>query len=170
MSFQSKTEGNIPYITHCLEAGIIASNLTNEADTINEEIVAAAILHDTIEDSFASYENLKEVFNKRIANLVNWQSEDKSENWLTRKENTIEFIKMNQQLDVEILILADKLSNMRAIYRDYQLHGKKLWNKFNACKKRQLWYYDSIANELKQMKDTHEYREYLSLITRTFNI
>ncbi len=167
-SNQKRKASKIPYITHCLEAGIIASNLTNKGNEIDEEIVAAAILHDTIEDALVSYENLKEIFNERIAGLVRYQSEDKSKDWLTRKEYTIDFINSNKLKNIEILILADKLSNMRSMYRDYKLHGEKLWDKFNAGKESQYWYYNSIAVGLKQVKETDEYREYIDLIDRTF--
>ena len=69
---------------------------------IDEGVVAAAILHDTIEDAFVSYESLKEVFNENIADLVQCQSEDKSKKWLDRKQDTIEFLKANKSIDVEI--------------------------------------------------------------------
>src|SRR5699024_11290328 len=87
---QTRKGTDIPYILHCLEAGTIAANLTNNAGVIQEDVVAAAILHDTIEDSFVSYASLKEVFNEHIANLVESQSEDKSKTWLERKTATID--------------------------------------------------------------------------------
>lgn len=165
---QTRKGTEIPYILHCLEAGTIAANLTNEDDSIDSDIVSASILHDTIEDAYVSYETIKEVFNENIANLVRSQSEDKSKKWIDRKQDTINFLKTNTSKDVEIATLADKLSNMRSIFKDYEIEKEKLWDKFNAGKESQYWYYNSIAESLYQVRDTNEYREYKDLIKKTF--
>lgn len=165
---QTRKGTEIPYILHCLEAGTIAANMTNKEGTIDSDIVSAAILHDTIEDAYVSYETLKEVFNEDIANLVRNQSEDKSKEWMDRKKDTINFLKSNQSKGVEIATLADKLSNMRSICRDYEVQKEKLWDKFNAGKESQYWYYNSIAESLHQVTDTNEYKEYRNLIKSVF--
>lgn len=165
---QTRKGTEIPYTLHCLEAGTIAANMTNKEGSVDSEIVSAAILHDTIEDAYVSYETLKEVFNENIANLVKSQSEDKSKEWIDRKKDTINFLKSNKSKGVEIATLADKLSNMRSIFRDYEVQKEKLWDKFNAGKESQHWYYNSIAESLSQVKETNEYREYTDLIKKTF--
>lgn len=165
---QMRKGTEIPYILHCLEAGTIASNLTHKEGKLDDEVVAAAILHDTIEDAYVSYEALQELFNKNIANLVQSQSEDKSKSWQERKEATINFLLENKSKEVEIATLADKLSNMRSIYRDYKADGEALWQKFNAGKTSQHWYYQSIATSLSQIRESEEYREFVELIKQTF--
>lgn len=167
-SNQTRKGTEIPYILHCLEAGTIAANLSIKNGNINEDVVAAAILHDTIEDAFVSYESLKEAFNENIAYLVQCQSENKSKKWLDRKQDTIEFLQANKSIHVEIAVLADKLSNIKSIYRDYQIMQEALWKKFNADKKWQHWYYQSIADALSQIRNTSEFKEYEALIRKTF--
>lgn len=167
-SNQTRKGTEVPYILHCLEAGTIAANLSLKDGKIDEEVVAAAILHDTIEDAFVSYETLKEVFTERVAKLVQYQSEDKSKKWLERKQHTIDFLKANESIEVEIAVLADKLSNIRSIYRDYQTMKESLWKKFNADKKWQHWYYRSIADALSQIRNTDEFKEYEALVRKTF--
>ena len=167
-SNQTRKGTEIPYILHCLEAGTIAANLTLENGNIDEDVVCAAILHDTMEDAFVSYDTLKEAFNKNVADLVQYQSEDKSKKWFDRKQDTIDFLNENKSLNVEIAVLADKLSNMRSIYRDYQIMQEELWKKFNADKKWQHWYYQSIADALSQVRYTSEFKEYEKLIKKTF--
>ena len=78
----------IPYIVHPLETALIASMLTND-----EEILAAALLHDTIEDTGVTYEDLKQEFGTRVADLVAAESEDKSKTWIERKGHTLEHLK-----------------------------------------------------------------------------
>ena len=167
-SNQTRKETTIPYILHCLEAGTIAASLTNKDGQVNEDVVAASILHDTIEDAFVSYETLVEVFNENIANLVQYQSEDKSKDWKSRKQDTIDFLVANKSIDVEIATLSDKLSNVRSIHKDYKVMGENLWSKFNAGRESQHWYYRSIAKAITQIRDTDEFKEYERLIEETF--
>ena len=167
-SNQTRKGTEIPYILHCLEAGTIAANLTLENGNIDEDVVCAAILHDTMEDAFVSYDTLKEAFNENVADLVQYEGEDKSKKWHERKQATIDFLKTNKSRNVEIAVLADKLSNMRSIYRDYQIMQEELWKKFNADKKWQHWYYQSIADALSQVRYTSEFKEYEKLIKKTF--
>ncbi|MEJ8767505.1 HD domain-containing protein [Oceanobacillus sp. HCA-5259] len=167
---QTRKGTDIPYILHCLEAGTIAANLTNENGRVDSDVVSASILHDTIEDAYVSYETLKEVFNENIANLVRSQSEDKSKKWMDRKQNTLNRLKTNKSKYIEIATLADKLSNMRSIFKDYEIEKEKLWEKFNAGRELQHWYYKSIAESLYQVRGTKEYREYKDLIKKVFEI
>lgn len=165
---QTRKGTEIPYILHCLEAGTIAASMSTEDGQVNEDVVAGAILHDTIEDAGVSYGALKLIFNDNIADLVQSQSEDKTKGWMERKKHTIHLLKMNESRNVEVATLSDKLSNMRSIYRDYKNDGEKLWSKFNAGKKSQHWYYNAIAEALSQVIETDEYKEYRELIRKTF--
>ena len=62
----------IPYFTHVMEAMEIVSRITED-----ERIRAAAVLHDTLEDTPTTKEELIHFFGKRVANLVAAESEDK---------------------------------------------------------------------------------------------
>lgn len=165
---QSRKGTEIPYILHCLEAGVIASNLSLQDGEVDPDVVSAAILHDTIEDAGVPYNRLVELFNKNVADLVQSQSEDKTKEWIERKESMITYLKENKSIDVEMATLADKLSNMRSINRDYEEQGETFWRKFNAGKESQHWYYKSIAESFTQVVFTDEFVEYEELIRKTF--
>lgn len=154
---------NVPYITHPLEAAVIASMMTDD-----EEIIAAALLHDTIEDAGITYEQLKENFSARVADLVAEESEDKSRTWKERKSATLERLE-TAGTESRILILADKLSNIRSMARDYLLKGEELWERFNVKEKRlHAWYYLSVKARLRDLADTPQYKEYAELCTQVF--
>ena len=75
-----------PYIVHPIEVGDIVSTMTTD-----EEVISAAILHDTIEDCEGVTEKmLAELFSERVAGMVAQESEDKSRTWMERKNATIE--------------------------------------------------------------------------------
>ena len=115
-----------PYILHPLEVGVIVARMTED-----EEVISAAILHDTIEDCEGVDANvLKEMFSARVAGIVSQESEDKSKTWMERKSATIERLK-TAPIEVQMIGLADKLSNMRDIDRDYPVCWEELWNIFH---------------------------------------
>ncbi len=108
----------IPYITHPMETAAIVTAFTNEP-----EMIAAALLHDVIEDAGVTKEELEEKFGSRVAFLVESESEDKSRSWMERKGTTVEHLKSATR-DEKILALADKLSNIRSTVRDYLVPGR----------------------------------------------
>ena len=68
-----------------------------------------------------------------------------------------------------MITLGDKLSNIRAIYRDYTTLGDKLWGRFNQKdKKEHAWYYKGVAEELGELSDTFAYKEYVELVGNVF--
>ena len=154
-----------PFILHPLEVGKIVASMTDD-----EEIISAAILHDTIEDcDGVTQEMLREEFTERIASLVAQESEDKSKTWMERKSATIAHLKV-APWEIQMIGLADKLSNMRDIDRDYPECGEELWNRFRMKDKKVIgWYYKSIQESLREsMKGVKAYREYCELVSKNF--
>lgn len=154
-----------PFILHPLEVGKIVSSMTED-----EEVISAAILHDTIEDcDGVTEEILCEQFSQRVASLVAQESEDKSKTWMERKSATIAHLKV-APCEIQMIGLADKLSNMRDIDRDYPECGEELWNRFRMKDKKVIgWYYKSIRESLKgAMEGTQAYREYCELVAKNF--
>lgn len=163
----------IPYITHVVEAMEIVCRLTED-----EEIRAAAVLHDTLEDTDTTKEELTELFGERVANLVAAESENKrkgqpeEDTWLIRKQETIRHLS-EASTEIRIIALGDKLSNIRAMHRDYMVIGEKLWERFNQKDPViQGMYYGLLANvffEDEKLRDTPEYREYAELCSKVFS-
>ncbi len=134
-----------PYIVHPKEVAEIVATLTED-----EEIIAAAWLHDTVEDCpNVTPSIIEEKFGKRVAEIVVSESEDKTMSWKERKGNTIERLKVSS-LEVQYVALADKLSNMRDIDRDYLIHGENLWMRFRMKEKAMIaWYYKELRESLR---------------------
>lgn len=154
-----------PYIVHPLEVGDIVSTMTDD-----EEIISAAILHDTIEDcEGVSQRILAQEFSERVAYMVARESEDKSKTWMERKTATIEHLR-NASYEIQMISLADKLSNIRDIDRDYPVMGEELWTRFRMKDKQVIgWYYKGVRDALKgTFKGTGAYEEYCRLIEKNF--
>ena len=154
-----------PYIVHPIEVGDIVSTMTRD-----EEIISAAILHDTIEDCHGiTKEVLAEEFSERVADMVAQESEDKSKNWIDRKTATIKHLE-EAPIEVKMIGLADKLSNMRDINRDYPVCGEELWKRFRMQSKSMIgWYYKGIQVVLEDtFKGNSAYEEYCQLVEKNF--
>ena len=154
-----------PYIVHPLEVGKIVATMTDD-----EEIISAAILHDTVEDcEGVTVEGLAKEFSDRVASLVAQESEDKSKSWYERKSATIERLR-TASYEVKLIGLADKLSNMRDIDRDYPIAGEKLWERFRMKDKEIIgWYYKGVRDALLDVfAGEPAYEEYCRLVEANF--
>ena len=154
-----------PYIVHPIEVGDIVSTMTTD-----EEVISAAILHDTIEDcSGVSQRILAQTFSERVASMVAQESEDKSRTWMERKTATIEHLRTAPR-EVQMIGLEEKLSNMRDIDRDYPIAGEELWNRFRMKDKETIgWYYKGVRDALKDsFAGVGAYEEYCRLIRKNF--
>lgn len=142
-----------PYILHPLEALQILYSMN--ADT---NLMIAGVLHDTLEDTDATLLDIYEQFGTDVAALVNAHTEDNREDWYTRKLMTINAL---SRLDVreKMLVLADKVANLRNMYTDYKFVGEQLWERFNAPKKAQSWYYSNLNDGLSDMQNYLETRD-----------
>ena len=154
-----------PYILHPLEVGVIVARMTED-----EEVISAAILHDTIEDcEGVTAKMIEQMFSTRVAELVQKESEDKSKTWMERKGATIQHLKVAER-EVQMIGLADKLSNMRDIDRDYPECGEELWQRFRMKDKETIgWYYKGVEEALrKSFSEVPVYIEYRSLVEKIF--
>lgn len=154
-----------PYIVHPREVAEIVSTMTDD-----EEIISAALLHDTIEDcAGVTREMLEQRFGTRVAEMVAQESEDKSLTWEERKGETIRRLGEAPR-EVQMIGLADKLSNMRDIDRDYPVMGDRLWLRFRMQSRLALaWYYKGVRDALRDgFEGTEAYEEYCSLIDKNF--
>ena len=158
-----------PYIVHPMEAMEIVATITPD-----QELLAAAALHDTIEDTDVTYEQLVAEFGKRVADLVYSESDQytegiaEEESWHDRKQIAIDRLAVASR-DAKIVAMGDKLSNMRAIWRDYQTKGDELWKIFHVTDKAEHeWHYRGLAASLSELSDTFAYQEFARLIDEVF--
>jgi (p)ppGpp synthase/HD superfamily hydrolase len=141
---QCRKNTDIPYITHPFTVGMMLMKAGYDDD-----IIAAGILHDTVEDTELTLKDIEREFGPRIASIVEGCSEpDKSLPWKERKEHTIEFLKTASE-EIRVVACADKLHNIRSIIKDYEQQGDNVWNIFNAGKEHQAWYYTNIVDSLR---------------------
>lgn len=165
----SRKGNQIPYILHPLEAMSIVASITED-----KELIVAAALHDLIEDTDVTYDEIKENFGLRVADIVKDESNNmlpdyENLSWKDIKKLGIDKIK-NSSIDSKIVALADKLSNMRAIHNDYIKIGEELWQRFNEHDPRlHKWRFNELLNCFDELKNTSAYKEFKWLVEETFS-
>lgn len=159
-----------PYFLHPFEVASIAATMTDD-----EEVLCAALLHDVVEDTPVTMEEIRERFGDRVALLVASETEDKRKHlpseatWRTRKEESLLELKESTDPGVKIVWLADKLANMRSFMRMKAKRGKALWDTFNQKDPaQQAWYYSEVASLTYDLRDTIAWREYNTLTMIVF--
>jgi len=161
---------NRPYILHPLEAAAIVSTMTDDKNAI-----AAAVLHDVVEDTELTIDDITENFGIDISRLVAAESEEKREDkppgetWKERKLETVEHIRNTASTEMKMIALGDKLSNIRAIHYDYMIHGDELWDRFNQKDKNEHgWYYKAILEATRDLQYYPAWKEFRQLVMLMF--
>ena len=112
-----------PYIVHPMEAVEIVATMTDD-----QELMAAAALHDTVEDTSVTLDDISREFGPRVAKLVEEESDvfmegvSESDSWHSRKQAAIDRLARASR-DAKIVAMGDKLSNARIIYRDFDVYA-----------------------------------------------
>ena len=165
-----RKKSEAPYILHPMEAAVIVGTMTDD-----QNLIAAAALHDVVEDANITIDEIEEKFGKRVRELVESETEDKradlppESTWRIRKEESLAVLKNTEDIGVLMVWLGDKLANMRAIYRDFKAEGVSMWQRFNQKDvNQQAWYYRSIIKLTERLAYTSAWLEYKTLTEFVF--
>ena len=165
-----RKKSEAPYILHPMEAAVIVGTMSDD-----QNLIAAAALHDVVEDAGVTIEEVEEKFGKRVRELVASETEDKradlppSDTWRIRKEESLAVLKNTDDIGVLMVWIGDKLANMRAIYRDWKIEGDAMWQRFNQKDaKEHAWYYGSIVKLTERLSHTSAWLEYKTLTELVF--
>lgn len=169
---QFRKLGHNPYIMHPLEVAQIISTMTED-----EDVIIAGLLHDVIEDTDTTAEDIKAIFGPRVLELVlsetenKYRDQDASATWEKRKAETLEILRTSEDIGIKILWLADKLANLRSMYANYTVIGSKVWDNFHQKDpKKHEWYFKTVASYVEDsLKDTLAYKEFVSKIDLIWN-
>ena len=162
--------GRAPYLLHVMETAEIVGTMTED-----EDVLAAAVLHDVLEDTSVTEEELRETVGGHVTELVLAVSENKRREqpaemtWRLRKQESVERLLKEPRLEVKMIALGDKLSNIRALQRDYGILGEQGWERFNnKSKAEQGWYYQAVTDALQDLNVYPVWHELANLVWEVF--
>lgn len=120
----------------------------------SNEVIAAGILHDTLEDTELTAEEMKQHFGPKVTDIVQDASEpDRKASWEERKAHTIQYLREEAPLEVQLVACADKLDNARSIREGFEKHGEAVWKRFRRGRALQEGYYRGLVASLCHRKD-----------------
>lgn len=119
----------------------------------DSNVIAAAYLHDVVEDTKYILEDIKRIFGQDIAHLVEVATEKyKNKPWEERKQTKIEDLK-HRTLREKLVPIADKISNIEDMARMFKEKGFKDFSAFKRGEEKQEWYYRNVFNSLSLNED-----------------
>lgn len=124
---QFRKGGRIPYIEHPVSVGRLL-----QQHGCAPHVVCAGLLHDTVEDTAVTADDIEQRFGPQVRRIVEEASEpDRSLSWKERKLHTIHSL-AHKSVDAKHVIAADKLDNLRSIALGIEREGPVVWERFNA--------------------------------------
>jgi (p)ppGpp synthase/HD superfamily hydrolase len=148
---------DVPYMAHLLGvASLVMGEVGYVQFPVTEDMVIAALLHDAAEDhgGLPRLKDIEHNFGSNVARMVAGLSDSltedpsKKQSWLERKQAYIQRLR-EEPADVQLISVADKLYNARAILEDYRDIGPRIWERFKRGRNDQLWYFDELIKVFK---------------------
>lgn len=164
---QLRKGSGVPYIIHPI---FVMQKLIE--CKCSQDTIIAGLLHDVIEDTSYTADDIKSRFGDKVLKLVEFASEpDKSASWQVRKNHTMKVLKDCNDIEALSVVCADKLHNIITMKNDYNKIGEELWSRYNAPKEKQKWYYQSLANIFAKKSRKHGdiFEELVNEVKNFFN-
>lgn len=140
---QTRKSDKFPYIIHPF---MVAMKVRQHG--FSDEVVAAAVLHDVLEDTTVTAAELRGAVGDKVLALVQAVSEDKDKPWEERKKEYIANIVAAGDA-VKAISCADKIYNLQDSLAGIAHEGETFWQRFNRGRNEQLWFYKTFLAELK---------------------
>lgn len=146
---QRRKVDETPYIAHPYRVAMLL-----KAHNCSESVVIAALLHDVVEDTDGTFNEINNLFGRTVEELVKYVTEqDNQKKWEDRKVDSIEKIK-KAPLDAKLITVADKIDNLQSMLDGEMIHGDSMWRAFDRGKKDQQWYYNQMYQSVTTSSDS----------------
>ena len=161
--------GDIPYIIHPYGVMLIASNVTEDEDTL-----IACLLHDVLEDvpkRIYDEDKMRTDFGDRVTNIVKDVTKDASlKDWYGVSSAYLHHLEFEASDEAIIVSASDKIHNLESTLFDYEDVGDKLWERFTTKNPSdQLWWYGSILRILNERNCSNQLINKLSELINKLN-
>jgi len=156
---QTRKGDDTPYITHP-----VAVAMKLKGHGFSDVIIAAALLHDVIEDCGVQKEELEEKFGKEIAGIVDEVSHNHNLSWEEKKKEYAEDVRSGSEA-AKAVSLADKIHNMESIKVLYDERGDVVWGIFRKDFSKKLWFEELMLKVFTEEFDHPMVKEYEALVS-----
>lgn len=141
---QVRKTDDSPYIVHPVMVALLLARHGFE-----EPVIAAALVHDVLEDTNVAEGTLRRELGDEIADLVKTVSEDKTLPWEERKRAYIQHVRVGSE-GAKAISVADKIHNLQSLLAGHAQQGSSVWEKFNRGKEEKLWFEREMLRALQE--------------------
>lgn len=155
---------DLPYASHLFGVMTIASSVTDD-----EDVLIACLLHDTIEDVPEKYDatQMRQDFGQRVLDIVLGVTKQELPTWQERSDAYLAHLKKGASDESVLVSLCDKMHNLMSTLAECDEVGEAAWERFNAGKERQQWWYRSMYEVVaKRLPDNLLLPEFQGLVER----
>lgn len=157
---QLRKEGPYPYIEHPV---LIALEL--EKHGFGDEVVAAALVHDVLEDTDYPEADMRAALGEEVMAIVDSVTNDDSLSWEGKKKKYIETVRAGS-VGAKAVATADKIANARSLLTAYATQGSEIWKHFNAGREKKLWFENAMLAMLQETWQHPLVDEYAALVAQ----
>jgi (p)ppGpp synthase/HD superfamily hydrolase len=157
---QERKQGRVPYIAHPAAVAIILAR-----HGFSEEVIAAALVHDVLEDTDFPESELRAAMGEEVMAIIGAVTNDDSLSWEEKKQKYIESVRAGSE-EVKAVATADKIHNMQDLLETYEKEGPAVWEYFNQGKEKKVWFEEAMLAMLKETWNHPLVAEYEKLVER----
>jgi len=152
-----KTDGS-PYVVHPM---MVAKKLARL--NFHDEVIAAAMIHDVLEDTDITEQQLRQELGDEVVDIILPLSENKKLEWEERKKKYITDVK-NAGHATKAVSIADKIHNLESVIETHKTMGPAIWTKFNRGKEQKMWFEKEMLKSFQESWDHPMIAEYEKLL------
>ena len=157
---QKRKGSDEPYITH---PRAVAAML--KARGFGDTVIAAALVHDVVEDTPATIGEVRLKLGEEVARLVEPLTHDNSLPWEEKKQKYIDAVRMASD-EAKAIAVADKIHNAQSLIAGHRVQGAAVWKHFNRSREKKLWFEEAMLKMLQETWDNPMVDEYASLVAQ----
>lgn len=155
---QTRKSDNFPYVIHPILVGHILAKAGG-----SDEVIAAGFVHDVVEDTACTLEDVRARLGETVAGIVATVSENKALPWEDRKRAYIDAVRAGST-DARLVSLADKVHNARSVLDAHEREGESVWRYFKGGKETHVWFMESMLTMFRETLEHPLVDEYAALV------
>ncbi len=157
---QKRKGADLPYVTHVFAVALLLAGRG-----FPEDIIAAALVHDVLEDTDFPEDELRAQMGPSVMEIVDAVTNDEALPWEEKKMKYIRTVK-NGPEGAKAVAAADKIHNAESLLEAYEKEGREVWKHFNRGKEKKLWFEEEMLAMLRQEWKDPMVEEYAALVER----
>lgn len=141
---QKRKGEDLAYITHPIRVALMLAQ-----HGFSEEVIAAALVHDILEDTPITEQELRQELGDAVGDIVTAVTNDDSLSWKDKKRAYVESVRA-ASVEAKAVALVDKIHNAESLIGRHAQLGSALWADFNASKEDKLWFEEEMLTMLQE--------------------